>query len=125
MSTLAGVVLGLGVFAAIVLVEPLQLVAFGRTVGKRLMRLRIADVANPMAPLTTGRAFGRGLLYPFGFMVIGLIPLLGSGIGLLNVLWQFWDKPYQQTLHDKMAGTVVLADVPVAPESYYRTPSSY
>jgi uncharacterized RDD family membrane protein YckC len=26
----------------------------------------------------------------------------------LDGLWQLWDKPYQQTLHDKFAQTVVV-----------------
>jgi hypothetical protein len=31
-------------------------------------------------------------------------PLAGFGDGL----WQLWDKPWQQCLHDKFAGTVVV-----------------
>ena len=29
-------------------------------------------------------------------------------LSYVDGLWQLWDKPYQQTLHDKAAKTVVI-----------------
>ena len=41
------------------------------------------------------------MLAQFG---LGLVP----GLGLVNVLFPLWDKPYQQALHDKFAKTLVI-----------------
>ena len=72
----------------------------GQTVGKRVMKLRVVPL-DPRLALTRGAAakrwavqFGGGSLIPF--------------FSYLDGLWQLWDKPYLQTLHDKFAQTVVI-----------------
>ncbi len=71
----------------------------GQTVGKRLTGIRVVPV-DPARRLTRGMAtrrylveYGLGILVPF--------------FHYLDGLWQLWDKPYLQTLHDKVAQTVV------------------
>ncbi|MEO3742433.1 RDD family protein [Plantactinospora sp. B5E13] len=71
----------------------------GQTVGKRIMKIRITPL-DPNRSLTRG-ALARRFLAQVG---IGFIP----GLAYLDGLWQLWDKPYQQCLHDKFAKTVVV-----------------
>jgi RDD family len=66
----------------------------GQTLGKKLMRLRVVELAGQ--PITVMRSLKR-----YGGYVAGLAT---GGIGLLQVLWD----PNRQGLHDKAAHTVVL-----------------
>lgn len=78
-----------------------QLVAYGRTPGKRLMGLRIRPLAEDRL-LTWREATIR-----WGVVALGSI--VGGGLfTLLDDLFPLWDKPWQQTLHDKAAKTVVV-----------------
>jgi len=78
-----------------------QLVAFGRTVGKRILGIRVRPLAEDRNP-SWGEALGRTAV-----MVGG--NLLASGLfTLLDGLWPLWDKPWQQALHDKAVKTVVV-----------------
>jgi uncharacterized RDD family membrane protein YckC len=72
----------------------------GQTVGKRVMKIRIIPI-DPTAQLTRGMAAVR---YLIEFVAATFVPFLPY----LDGLWQLWDKPYQQTLHDKAAKTVVI-----------------
>jgi uncharacterized RDD family membrane protein YckC len=72
----------------------------GQTVGKRVMKLRVIPL-DPAARLTRGMAAKRWLVQ---FVVGTLVPLFSY----LDGLWQLWDKPYLQSLHDKFAQTVVV-----------------
>jgi uncharacterized RDD family membrane protein YckC len=76
----------------------------GQTVGKKALKIRIVPL-NPSATLTRGMAAKRYLV-EFGVSV--LVPFFQY----LDGLWQLWDKPYQQTLHDKFAQTVVIKVFP-------------
>lgn len=100
-------VIVLGIFGAVYLYEATQLALWGATLGKRVMKLRVvrADALN--GRLSTGHAFGRAACYPLLFSVIGAVPLVGL-VNTLNVLWQLWDRPLRQCLHDKMAKTAVV-----------------
>ena len=89
--------------------EGLLLAKWGRTLGKRWMGLRVVSAQVPGAPLSTKVALTRAAVYPTGFILVNVLPLV-SFVGLLNVLWQFWDKPFQQCLHEKMVGTMVIDD---------------
>lgn len=77
----------------------------GQTLGKRLMKIRVADVE-------TGEAvgFGRGATraaLPTAIQVLGaLVPLLGL-VGVIDGLSMLRDGR-RQTWHDRVAGTVVL-----------------
>ena len=72
----------------------------GQTVGKKAMKLRVVPI-EPGATLTRGMAAKR---YAVEFVGGMLIPFFSY----LDGLWQLWDKPYLQTLHDKVAQTVVV-----------------
>jgi uncharacterized RDD family membrane protein YckC len=71
----------------------------GQTVGKKVMKLRIVPL-DPSATLTRGMAAKRWA----ATQGCGLVP----GLSYLDGLWQLWDKPYQQCLHDKWPKTVVI-----------------
>ncbi|MER5458176.1 RDD family protein [Micromonospora sp. NPDC002389] len=72
----------------------------GQSVGKRVMNLRVV-MLDPTHTLDR-RAAGKRYLVQF----VGgsLVP----GGSYIDGLWQLWDKPWQQCLHDKFAGTVVV-----------------
>ena len=72
----------------------------GQTVGKKAMKVRVVPL-DPAATLTRTMAAKRYLVEYIGGV---LIPFFNY----LDGLWQLWDKPYQQTLHDKFAQTVVI-----------------
>ncbi|MEU4818070.1 MULTISPECIES: RDD family protein [Micromonospora] len=72
----------------------------GQTLGKKVMKLRIVPV-QPDAALTRGMLGKRWAVEFAGGM---FVPFLSY----LDGFWQLWDKPWQQCLHDKFAGTVVV-----------------
>lgn len=71
----------------------------GQTVGNMAVGTRVVD-ATTGGPVSAGKAFGRWAA-EFVLALLFLIPLI------LDVLWPLWDRQ-NQTLHDKMAGTLVL-----------------
>jgi uncharacterized RDD family membrane protein YckC len=71
----------------------------GQTVGKRIMKIRIVPVDTTRV-LTRGMAFKRYLVY----VGASFLP----GLGYVDGLWQLWDKPWRQCLHDKFAQTLVI-----------------
>jgi uncharacterized RDD family membrane protein YckC len=76
----------------------------GQTVGKKAMKVRVVPL-EPGATLTRGMAAKRYLIeFPVGIVV--------PFFSYVDGLWQLWDKPYQQTLHDKVAKTVVVKVAP-------------
>jgi uncharacterized RDD family membrane protein YckC len=72
----------------------------GQTTGKKAMKIKVVPL-DPAATLDRGGAFRRFLVQN---IAAGLVP----GLSYLDGLWQLWDKPYQQCLHDKFARTVVV-----------------
>jgi uncharacterized RDD family membrane protein YckC len=99
----------LGIYGAIIVISFLvsyiyyveMLYKTGTTVGKRVMKIKIVRLDDPSVPLTRGVAAKRWLL---SHVVAGFVP----GLQLLDGLWQLWDQPYRQCLHDKWAGTIVV-----------------
>ncbi|MEV0273052.1 RDD family protein [Hamadaea sp. NPDC050747] len=71
----------------------------GQTIGKRVVKLKIVPV-DPAAERTRGMLAKRWLVEHGG----ALVPFFSYVDGL----WQLWDKPLQQCLHDKAARTVVV-----------------
>jgi uncharacterized RDD family membrane protein YckC len=71
----------------------------GQTVGKRVMKIRVIPL-DPAAALTRGHAFKRFLVERGAALV--------PGMAWVDGLWQLWDKPHRQCLHDKFAATVVI-----------------
>lgn len=71
----------------------------GQTTGKKVMKIKVVPL-DPAATLNRGAAVRRFLVQQGS----GLVP----GLNYVDGLWQLWDKPYQQCLHDKFARTVVV-----------------
>jgi uncharacterized RDD family membrane protein YckC len=72
----------------------------GQTLGKKAMKIKIVPL-DPAATLTRRVAAKRWLV---AYLAAAFVP----GLNYLDGLWQLWDKPYQQCLHDKFARTVVV-----------------
>ncbi|WP_432249338.1 RDD family protein [Streptomyces sanyensis] len=95
-GTCLGIVLG-ALLVLGVLYEALPTARWGRTLGKRLCGLTVLDIESHEPP-SFGGALRRWLVYS----VLGLLVL-----GVLNVLWCLFDKPWRQCWHDKAARTFV------------------
>ncbi|MGC0420816.1 RDD family protein [Embleya sp. AB8] len=76
---------------------------YGRTLGKRAMGIKVVRVADG-GPVAGSIAWTRAGVYTLPVIV----PCLGTLFWLVNVLWQFWDQPWHQCLHDKAARTTVI-----------------
>ncbi|MDX6350836.1 MAG: hypothetical protein QOF84_5626 [Streptomyces sp.] len=76
----------------------------GQTLGKMVMKIRVARLADGNAPGNAG--WQRAAVYVLPGVLSAIC--IGAIFWLLNVLWCTWDKPYQQCLHDKAAKTVVV-----------------
>ncbi|MET8120166.1 RDD family protein [Micromonospora sp. NPDC005189] len=72
----------------------------GQTLGKKVMKLRVVPL-DPTHRLDRAMAGRRWLVQ---YLAGSLVP----GGSYLDGFWQLWDKPWQQCLHDKFAGTVVV-----------------
>ena len=81
-----------------------MLLRSGQTIGKKALKIRVVPI-DPAATLTRGMASKR---YLIEFVVGAIVPFFRY----LDGLWQLWDKPYQQALHDKVARTVVIKVFP-------------
>lgn len=77
----------------------------GQTVGKKVMRVRVAVLANGAVPSGNTGWIRSAVFWLPGVLSFLCIPAL---FWLLNVLWCTWDRPYRQCLHDKAAKTVVV-----------------
>ncbi|HEY8473546.1 MAG TPA: RDD family protein [Natronosporangium sp.] len=79
----------------------------GQTVGKRLLRIKVVRLEQA-GPVGFGRSFRR-------WNAMGLPSLLWCccGVGFImqasDFLFGLFDRPLQQTLHDKSAHTVVIS----------------
>jgi len=74
---------------------------WGQTVGKWIAGTKV--VGPQGAAPGWGRAALRGVVATIADLLTNTI-----GAGLLDPLWMLWD-PHRQTLHDKAAGTIVMA----------------
>jgi uncharacterized RDD family membrane protein YckC len=74
----------------------------GQTVGKRLMKLRTANLNDGSVPgVQTSFVRAAVLWLPAVFCCACIWTAICGG-------WSFFDKPYKQGLHDKAAKTVVV-----------------
>ncbi|MFJ1677741.1 RDD family protein [Streptomyces sp. NPDC088251] len=98
-STTAGLFGGvLGAFLVLgVVLEALPTAKWGRTLGKKLCGLEVRDIESHGAP-SFGAALRRWLVYG----VLGVLV-----VGVANVLWCLFDRPWRQCWHDKAAHTFV------------------
>lgn len=91
-----GIVLG-ALLVLGLLYESLPTAKWGRTLGKKLCGLTVLDIETHEPP-AFGAALRRWLLYS----VLGVLV-----IGVVNVLWCLFDRPWRQCWHDKAAHTFV------------------
>ncbi|MFI9200056.1 RDD family protein [Streptomyces sp. NPDC053048] len=82
-----------------VLYEALPTAKWGRTLGKKLFGVRVLDIESHDTA-SVGQALRRWLLYG----VLGVL-----AVGVLNVLWCLFDRPWRQCWHDKAARTFVAS----------------
>ncbi|MEU7136863.1 RDD family protein [Streptomyces sp. NPDC046261] len=82
-----------------VLYEALPTAKWGRTLGKKLFGVRVLDIESHDT-VRFGAALRRWLVYG----VLGVL-----AVGVLNVLWCLFDRPWRQCWHDKAARTFVAA----------------
>jgi uncharacterized RDD family membrane protein YckC len=73
----------------------------GTTWGKRVMKIKIVPLADSTAPVTRSMLFKRWLVW---YVLGAFVPFFRW----IDGLWQLWDQPYKQCLHDKWAATVVV-----------------
>ncbi|MGW1230011.1 RDD family protein, partial [Streptomyces sp. NPDC002530] len=95
-GALGGVLLAVFLVAGFLL-EVLPTARWGRTLGKRLCGLDVRDIESQDTP-GFGAATRRWLVYG----VLGLL-----AIGVVNVVWCVFDRPWRQCWHDKAARTFV------------------
>ncbi|GAA3493037.1 hypothetical protein GCM10019016_001350 [Streptomyces prasinosporus] len=75
----------------------------GQTLGKRLLKLRVADLADGSTPSAQTSLTRAAVLWlPFAFCCACVWTVIAGG-------WSFFDRPYKQGLHDKAARTVVVS----------------
>lgn len=75
----------------------------GQTLGKRLFKLRVANLDNGSTPSVQTTLIRSLVLWiPFAFCCACIWTAIAGG-------WSFFDKPYKQGLHDKAAKTVVVS----------------
>ena len=98
---------GEGSFAVVFLGPPLyqwlMIGRWGQTLGKMALGIRVvrsADADRVSYPRALGRASSLWVFWIFGSLLLGL-PLL------LAYLWPLWNSR-NQTLHDKIASTIVV-----------------
>lgn len=95
-----GLYLGIVVAAVLLaglLYEVLPTVKWGRTLGKKLLGLRVLDIESQLTP-----GFGqvvRRMLVQYGLQMVA--------VGVLDAVWCLFDRPWRQCWHDKAARTFV------------------
>lgn len=84
---------------------------WGRTLGKKIVGIRVVSVAAPER-LGFGPSALRALV-KHADSILGNVPIVSTLLAvfsLLDYLWPLWDKPLRQSLHDKVAKSAVLKD---------------
>ena len=89
------------------------------TIGMRILRQQIGNAADG-ATLSMGQAFKRWLAMGYWVSLLGVVPLLGSVVGLAQLVW--WivllvttgSSPTRQGYHDKFATTAIVQTGPAA-----------
>ncbi|MER5493015.1 RDD family protein [Streptomyces sp. NPDC002490] len=75
----------------------------GQTVGKRLFKMRVANLSDGATPSVQTSLLRAAVLWlPFAFCCACVWTAIAGG-------WSFFDKPYKQGLHDKPAKTVEVS----------------
>ncbi|BCM67205.1 MULTISPECIES: RDD family protein [Streptomyces] len=75
----------------------------GQTLGKKWLGMRVANLENGATPSVQSALIRALVLWvPFAFCCACVWTAISGG-------WSFFDKPYKQGLHDKVAKTVVVS----------------
>ncbi|MEU0219459.1 RDD family protein [Streptomyces sp. NPDC006265] len=75
----------------------------GQTLGKKLLRMRVANLDNGATPSVQNALARAAVLWiPFAFCCACVWTAVCGG-------WSYFDRPYKQGLHDKAAKTVVVS----------------
>ncbi|MEU9284988.1 RDD family protein [Streptomyces sp. NPDC048275] len=83
--------------------DTIMIAKSGQTLGKKLFKLRVANLDNGSTPSAqTSLVRALVLWLPFAFCCACIWTAIAGG-------WSFFDKPYKQGIHDKAAKTVVVA----------------
>ncbi|WP_164836194.1 RDD family protein, partial [Actinacidiphila soli] len=95
----------LGILAAVVLVtgllyEVLPTAKWGRTLGKKLLKLKVLDIESQYEP-----GFAAALRRWLTHTVLDAVV-----IGFVGLAWCLFDRPWRQCWHDKAARTFVAGD---------------
>ncbi|MBL1080392.1 RDD family protein [Streptomyces actinomycinicus] len=85
--------------------DTLTTAKWGRTLGKKLLSLRVANLTDGSTP-TARTSFVRALVL-WGPSVVPCC--FFSLWWIVSSAWSFFDKPYKQGIHDKAARTVVVS----------------
>ncbi|WP_131742109.1 RDD family protein [Actinomadura roseirufa] len=100
-------------------------VRYGQTIGKRAAGIRLVR-ADDRSAVSWGQVLARqGFVYALtiGTAVLNLVGPLGGVVGLAGLLdnaWILWD-PRRQSVHDKIAGTVVVKVTPWTSNPYAKS----
>jgi uncharacterized RDD family membrane protein YckC len=93
-----GAVLAVAVLAGL-LFEVLPTAKWGRTLGKKLVGLKVLDIESQVPP-----GFGASLRRWLTRSVLNLLV-----VGVLGVAWCIFDRPWRQGWHDKASRTFVAS----------------
>ncbi|OIJ88034.1 hypothetical protein BIV24_23025 [Streptomyces colonosanans] len=101
----SGKSLGQSVIAAILYVgyDTFMISRSGQTFGKKLLKMRVANLADGSTPSVQTALIRAAVLWlPFAFCCACVWTIICGG-------WSFFDRPYKQGLHDKAAKTVEVS----------------
>ncbi|MEU7002992.1 RDD family protein [Nonomuraea sp. NPDC046570] len=96
----------LAVLPAVFLYFWVQHLLWQRTLGKRLLRVRVVS-AGTTDPPGAKKAALRALVFP----LLAIVPTVGPLILIVDGLYALFDS-YDRTLHDRWAGTNVIRRIP-------------
>ncbi|WP_344856707.1 RDD family protein [Planomonospora alba] len=108
---LPGLLAGLIAFGAYTAYDYAMHARCGRTLGKKLMRIRLVPYGG--ASLDRAGLMRRAALYP-GLLLTAGIPLVNVPAALFGsaaALFILVDKPLQRGIHDRTAGSRVVRDL--------------
>ncbi|MFC4057286.1 RDD family protein [Planomonospora corallina] len=108
---LPGLVAALVAFGAYTVYDYVMHARYGRTFGKKLLRIRLTPYGG--AVLDRTGLMRRAALFP-GVLLTAGIPVVNLGAALFGsvaALFILIDKPFQRGLHDRAAGSMVVRDL--------------
>ncbi|MFI0166110.1 sigma-70 family RNA polymerase sigma factor [Streptomyces sp. NPDC017095] len=89
---------GCGFLLTVLLLDALPTALWGRTLGKKLLGLRVADIESGRTP-----SYSQALRRVLASTALNALVVPG----IISLLWGFLDRPWRQCWPDKAAGTTV------------------